>query len=114
MSAADLSIDQLNDKARRDLRATVKALVSHITSSGGGTKERALEIAARFLGFSYQRTRAHYHGEVRRVDYAEAVHAQKIMKLIKRLNNARSEILSSDPRMARLLPPAISDLDLEI
>ena len=109
MSAADLTVDQLNDLARRGIRDRVRCLVKQAKRNGAEGLERAIEIVDRKLGFGFQRTRSHYYGEARKVTPGEVERVRLILQRSEELEAARNEALAFDKGLARFLPPSLAD-----
>lgn len=110
MSAADLTVSQLDDLARRGVRDCVRKLVNRARLSGAEGLERSMEIVGRRLGLGFQRTRSHYYGEARKVTPGEVERARLILLRAEELEAARNEALAFDKSLARLLPPSMLEV----
>ncbi len=110
MSAADLTVSQIDDLARRGVRDCVRRLVNRARLSGAEGLDRAMEIVGRKLGFGFQRTRSHYYGEARKVTPGEVERARLILLRAEELEAARNEALVFDKSMARFLPPSMLEV----
>lgn len=98
--------------SRREMQQHVRAVAG--LASDDGIKS-ALNFAAGILRLPYQRVRALYYGEARRIDAHEADQIRAYVKQAETLiearhqyENRRQEFLANAPRfMARLAPPAL-------